>query len=274
MGLVKLWSDKEIGGRIYLQFCEFGQAFPKDKNDQILNILMSVMHKLTAMKYHKENYNSRLKSKMTSFQSILRKHKADPEGVHQEENFDLICELEAFLFQTKSCLDILIKILAPICDLSYGSLFTFGSKGALIQTLLDKNVSKVRFGKERIAFLIKIIEDNKKPWLDYTIALRDRLSHKESTRMLLIGIKRLPNDDLVAQAPLLEGMDISFMLDIIYSNCINFAQDFFVHALFLLLPQSLIAMKADEKDLVQKYNTDSAKYIKYSIGMSPDAKIE
>ncbi len=55
--IVKLWDDEEIGGRIYLQLCNlFPEAFLSDQKDKFFFHAFSVMHKLTATKYHLDNY--------------------------------------------------------------------------------------------------------------------------------------------------------------------------------------------------------------------------
>jgi len=264
---IKLYSDKEIIGRIYLQYCEISQGLSKEKQVEILPKLLSVMHKLTVMKYHKTNYQNRLKSKMGSLSKQLRKLKNTPEQINFEENFDLIAETEAFLFQTKSCLDILVKILSPICSISFGAVYTFENKGEKIIDILNNNISFKKYEKDKIDTLIAIIKEDRDKWLTYTIDLRDKTNHEESLRNLLIEVKRLQNGDLIPMPPKLDGIDISSLLDIIYQNCIAFSQDFFTNSIPLLYP-NIILIKADKTEMIKTYKDEgSAKYIKYSLGI-------
>jgi hypothetical protein len=75
--LVKMWDDDEISGRIYLQFCNlFPEAFLSDQKDKFLNHAFSVMHKLTATKYHRDNYKRIEKSQ---YNEARRKFKIQSE---------------------------------------------------------------------------------------------------------------------------------------------------------------------------------------------------
>jgi hypothetical protein len=52
-----MWDDNEIGGRIFLQVQNlFVEAILANQKDIFFTHAFSVMHKLTATKYHLKNY--------------------------------------------------------------------------------------------------------------------------------------------------------------------------------------------------------------------------
>src|SRR5216684_8146251 len=54
----QLWTDKEIGGRMYMQLSHlFPQQLLQDQKDRFFKHAFAAMHKLSAMKYHLENYS-------------------------------------------------------------------------------------------------------------------------------------------------------------------------------------------------------------------------
>jgi len=105
----ELWDDPEICGRIYLQAVHlFANQLLADQWDVFFSHTSSVMHKLSATKYHLNNY---CRIEEAEFQSL----KTNPPSTDKAfEAFELIFEIEAFLFQIKSSLDMLAKLLIPI----------------------------------------------------------------------------------------------------------------------------------------------------------------
>ena len=74
----------------------------------------------------------------------------------------MLCEVEAFFSQYKSCLDMLVKVLSPITGLQPGTLSTYGDYGNRIIARLEnlkKTDHKLTVG--RIDWLIEEIEKTK-----------------------------------------------------------------------------------------------------------------
>lgn len=88
------------------------------------------------------------------------------------EDPKLVYEIEAFLFQTKSCLDILSWVLKPTFGFPYCS---FGEKGDdIIKPLRNNCPATYSTIAER---LIKLIEDAQDAWIVELIDMRDTITH-------------------------------------------------------------------------------------------------
>jgi hypothetical protein len=137
------------------------QDFIKHIND--------VDHKLHAVKYHLNNYEQAESDKIKE----LSKNYKPPAGVQMViEEPRLIYEVEAFLFQTKSCLDVLSCVLKPVFGFTYCS---FGDKGDdTIKQLKNNCPAKLATYGEKI---IRLIEDAQDAWLVELIKMRDEVTH-------------------------------------------------------------------------------------------------
>jgi len=137
------------------------QDFVKRIND--------VDHKLHAVKYHLNNYEQAESDKIKEF-SRNYKPPAGAQIIIEEPT--LIYEVEAFLFQTKSCLDVLSRVLKPAFGFTYCS---FGDKGDdVIKQLKNNCPTPLAIYAEKI---IKLIEDAQDAWVVELIKMRDGITH-------------------------------------------------------------------------------------------------
>jgi len=118
-------EDEEIGGRIYLQMCAlfFDALLAEDKERFMLHAI-SVMHKLAATKYHLNNYQ---RIERQHYENARRTFKKNPHKTR--EAFELIFELEAFVFQIKSSLDMLVKLVDPVVGPDIIKTRTYSNEG-------------------------------------------------------------------------------------------------------------------------------------------------
>lgn len=128
-----------------------------------------VDHKLHAVKYHLNNYEQAENVRIKEFTKNCR----PPAGVQVvTEEPKLIYEVEAFLFQTKSCLDVLSWVLKPVFAFTYCS---FGDNGDDIIKQLKNNcpAGLVACGNR----IITLIEGAQGAWLVELIKMRDEVTH-------------------------------------------------------------------------------------------------
>lgn len=124
-------------------------------------------HKLDALKYHslifKHEENRLIKEYQTSYIA---------ENVHYAlENPALIYNTEAFLFQTKSCLDVLSQIIGLAFKLSVR---TYKKNG---EDLIKKIRNNPFNGyPQQCAKIIELIESNK-PWVALAVKMRNQVTH-------------------------------------------------------------------------------------------------
>jgi hypothetical protein len=121
----KLWGDPEVFGRIYLQavFLFADQVAAGDKDKLFGEILHDVMHKLSAVKFHLEAYR---RTEQALYEQHLRSFQKDPNQT--AECFPLIFAFEGFMFQMKSCLDMLVKIFEVVPMPNNPKTHTYGDK--------------------------------------------------------------------------------------------------------------------------------------------------
>ena len=95
---------------------------------------------------------------------------------------EMLFEFEAFFFQIKSCLDMLVKLFVPIFGSKQATISTYGDKGEKLITHLQqlKKNKKLNLPQGRVDWLIELVQQVKDPWLKPLIALRDTISHYRS----------------------------------------------------------------------------------------------
>jgi len=129
----------------------------------------NVNHKLHAVKYHLNNYQQAESDKIKEFSKDY-KPPAGAQMITGEPR--LIYEVEAFLFQTKSCLDVLSWVLKPAFGFTYCS---FADKGDdVIKQLKNNCPASLATCAEKI---IKLIEEAQDAWVVELIKMRDEVTH-------------------------------------------------------------------------------------------------
>ena len=126
-------------------------------------------HKLSAVRYHSDNFKKvedewteRLKSSMAGGESC---------NVVEEDPM-IIYEVEAFLFQVKSCLDVLNQLVRIVFRLPFDRTYRKGGE-TLLQNL-RVNCPKDFHSKRES--MISIVEYNKR-WILHTVEMRNEVTH-------------------------------------------------------------------------------------------------
>lgn len=146
-----------------------GLGISQASKQEFVQRVMEVQHKLYGVKYHLSNYQHAETEKTAEFQKSF-KASAGVQMVVEEPR--LIYEVEAFLFQTKSCLDILTWTLKPVFGFKHCS---FGDKGDDIVRQLRHNSPKAL--ADHAAKIVNLIEDAQESWVVDLIEMRDEITH-------------------------------------------------------------------------------------------------
>jgi hypothetical protein len=237
--VVQLWTDEEIGGRIYLQACNlFAQSVLQEDHASFMEHAMSVMHKLTATKYHLENY-ARFEVEERAFaEDLYRRGSAN-----RREAFPLIFELEAFLFQVKSSLDMLAKLLGPIIGYGNVKTNTYGAKGDGLIKGLEAYRKRPSANRRAVDNLMNLITANRDAWIGRVVDWRDTISHYKALKNFRFEFRRGPDGQPECVAPRFEGMETLPFLRLVHSNNLQYQQDFMSFAL-ALKPRGLVLVPA------------------------------
>jgi hypothetical protein len=151
-------ANKEID-ELFRNIYRDGFAFTRELN--------LCQHKLYAVMYHINNFVSEEQSQVQKFKEDY----TPPSGVQMHtENPVLIYEMESFLFQVKSSLDVLtISLLNKLFGLNLRS---FGTD--IVIDALEKNENKI--GRPKVNKLKSIIEKNK-DWIEELNEMRVQVTH-------------------------------------------------------------------------------------------------
>lgn len=141
----------------------------QDAKQDLTKRISDMEHKLHAVKYHLKNYE---KAEIDKVKEFVQSSKP-PTGIQMMvEEPRLIYEVEAFLFQVKSCLDVLSRVLEPNFAFSHCK---FGGEGDAIIRRLKNNcpVTLTNYAEK----IIKLVEDAQDAWIVELITMRDKVTH-------------------------------------------------------------------------------------------------
>lgn len=264
--LLKIPFDIEIMGRLYYQARELllSQGFdffkPKEEErDKFITNILNVSIKISAMQYHLKNYEQH---EALCIEQIKAKCGAKPFVSLQA--YEILFELEAFIFQMKSALDLAVKFIEILFPKRFKTK-TFGAKGEkLIKGLVSfKNDQDAK--KEIVDSIISMIEDDQKTWLEQSITLRDTLSHSQTIAGYNYQAKKCGNGWEII-VPRIAGIDVLKYMKTTYSNCLEFVQDFMCLVIGMFLPKSVSVgvRNSNVSSIGEPFN----QYIKFGWGLT------
>lgn len=257
----KIYDNDEISGRIYCQLCNlYLDTILHEEKDRFFSHAFSVMHKLYATKYHLQNYKRIEKQQLQRAEDLFRKGKFE-----LREQLELIFELEAFLFQIKSSLDMLAKLLSPIIGDNIVHTQTYKNKGEGLITGLERYKDRSGVNVVAVERLIELMRSDKDDWLSRVIDYRDTCSHFEAIRDYVFEPIKLPNGRIVAKKPSFKGMNTVEFMETAYSNNLEYHQDFIVFALAIKLPKTIVPIRQDFEKVKEEFG-EAAKYVKWGLG--------
>ncbi|MHB8150509.1 MAG: hypothetical protein ACYDIB_10130 [Desulfobulbia bacterium] len=251
---------KEINSRIFLQAQHLSSTlnFGQTKEYSIIAQTLDVTLKLQAMVYHIENY--KILDKQYLNKAVENFHEF-PSAINN--CCSLIYELEAFLFQLKSALDMAIKVTGELLPNHFKSQ-TFGNNGEHFIKNLEI-YKKVRIDRsELIESIIEMVKDDQKTWLRESIELRNTISHYKSIGFFAYKITR-ENEKIIVQKPKILNKDPQSFMESTFRNCMEFIQDLISFSIILFLPKPFVLSKPNVPD--SWHNDGVGKFIKYSLGI-------
>jgi hypothetical protein len=253
-------------GRLYYQAKELllsqGFDFFKPKEEErntFIPILLNVMIKISAMQYHLKKYEQQ-----EAFHIEQIKTKVDAERPIAMTAYDLLFELEAFLFQMKSALDLAVKFFKPLFPNRIKTK-TFGSMGKNLIKGLEQFKKDKTAKKEIVDSIISMIKDDQKTWLKQAITLRNHLNHNYTIPGYGYQAHKYGNKwDIIG--PRIEEIDVLTYMKMIYSNCLEFIQEFMCLVIGMFLPKPVyVGLKSSNISCIgEPFN----QYIKYGWGLN------
>lgn len=218
--LNKIVSDMEISRKIYLQYCDLKDAInlEEKKKEEIGICVVETMKKLESVKYHKGNLLKIISDEKENQKTLTPKYNC----THIDLTTGAEKELEAFLMQGKSCLDVLIKIFKPLFEIS---LITFSEYGKKVVKSLENNLKNEE--KELSRGLIEMLKSDEQWLKKWFKDERDTVSHYRS--IISSGFVNIKDRDgnFVQKSPKTkEGVPFEKIVDMLYHNILSFCEDF------------------------------------------------
>lgn len=253
----KLYEDQELIGRLFLQTCLLRMGLGSRELDQEFNQgILQLMHKLAATKYHLDNYERVEAEQLSKYKDELRK---SPQSTF--ESFELIFELEAFFFQLKSSLDMLVKILVPLVGKQRLRTHTYEDKGKRLQRGLEKYRKQKGVNKWAIDNMIEFITDARDSWIEAVVDYRDRLAHKAGLIDYGFVAGKDENGNLAPVKPKIGNVDTLEQLKIVYKNNLLFCQDFVCLAKCLPVPG--LRLRQARPESISDFGPEFAEYFRW-----------
>jgi hypothetical protein len=260
--LTKLYENDEISGRIFGQICNlFIEPILSDQKVFFYDYAFAIMHKLNATKYHLNNYKRIEKEQYERALQAFKKKKFE-----LREALELIFELEVFLYQIKSSLDMLIKLMIPIVGKDVVSTKTYGNKGEDLIKGLMQYKKKKDVKVEAVDQLIELIRSDKDSWLEKVVSYRDELNHFKGLRNYQFEPLNLPNGEITVVKPSFKKINTVQFMTVAYTNNLEFHQDFLSCALEIKAPKGFILIPQDPEKAKKEFE-DAGKYIKWAWGL-------
>lgn len=216
----KITSNPEVTNAFWIQICELKEAITIDKKqkDELLGIVLEVMKKLESVNYHRTNLLRIVEEQLEARRTIEQASSDRTTGAEKE--------FEAFLLQGKATLDVLVKVLTPLCNIK---LQTYGDSGKRVLKALKNNLPKNEI--KRADWLLTMIEVST-PWIEQWVgSYRDTIAHHRS--MDSTGFVSIPDESgkLVHHPPRDRGgMPLHELANNLFRDLVVFCEDFLVFA--------------------------------------------
>lgn len=168
-------DDDRIDPKIEELFKAVCDEAQKTNCHDLYQQLHNSKHKLYACKYHLDAVLDEINSQKKKITTNINPNTT----VHfMQTNHVLIYETESFLFQVKSCLDILVQTLGLVVG-SLKSFHTFAHQGGKGNRRTGGKVID-HLNRNKEILLATLFENNRRDWIQELTAMRDIVTHKRN----------------------------------------------------------------------------------------------
>lgn len=147
----------------------WGTLLDESDVDGLAKVLNDIEHKLHGVRYHRDNFERAEKAAVERF----RNSHSPPAGIAVEERQpELLFEVEGLLYQVKSSMDMLARILTAAGLRSMGH--SFGDHGDRVLKQLDSVPESCSTEARELRVLIEAAQPR---WIDQAVSFRDQIAH-------------------------------------------------------------------------------------------------
>lgn len=193
-----------------------------ESNDLYNNRFYRLKHKLVSLLYHRGNYKNSEDFHIELFKNSGEVRRSDAYFQYKKPN--LVYEIESFLFQVKSCLDIIGSLIGMI--FGWKDIKRYEKKGDIFIKMAKSNCPKnlTIYAKHLIEFVTK-----HKSWTENLIRMRDQITHFSDLKGLCCFITHFTVQDTKAKIfyPIMpDGKRVLDYLNQTWTNLLAFFNDF------------------------------------------------
>jgi len=240
---------------------------------QVFKTALDLMSKLSSVRLHKETFLRRYDERLKYHSA--RNPKAEGEAFHVENEKELVSDLEAFLFQVKSSLDIATKFLIPCAGLGEKKAETFGDAGSGIIKQLRRPHVRAKSPTARLDILIALIERHREQWIQEVVEARTHTIHREATQGLIFRFSTEADGKINLFIPIvtLDGREMTYpdYLTAVERLLFNFCRDFIAVSLYLRAPAFLVLREMSPEEAIKAWNMPAAEYVRWQLALSVPA---
>jgi hypothetical protein len=160
---------------------DFNEYIP-EKRHVLKERTTRLKHKLYGIRYHMENF---IEEENKSIKQYEIEYKA-PGTTSTKHNPKLIYEVEAFLFQIKSALDILAQIISMIFNLNNMTTYSISENG---NNKVIKKLKELSRKSPIVNELVYTLTENDGKWIIDTIDMRNEVTHTSDLKGFMCFIQ-------------------------------------------------------------------------------------
>lgn len=236
------------------------------RTDEVITAVNAVALKLKGVRYHSRRFKALQDRRQREIAADAKSVEAYKRKVNLCEH-EMLYEFEAFCFQFKSSLDMLVKILGPALEPKGGSAKNYGDKGNVVIKYIESKKNNKKLVPGRLDYMVELIESAREPWLRSMIEVRDNLTHKRP--YIHFGFGWDPQSGEI-KPPLADvdgvAMPVAELMEVQLGHLIGYIREFIAWALACAVPLEihLQPMEDDEKMRMSAkwgMNLMNAKYI-------------
>lgn len=242
--ITKINADPQVMAKVWLQLTHFKSAIqiPDKRKEELFGWAIDLTKKLMSVKYHRDNLLRILNDEFEK-----RSKDTEPTNVTVVDvSTGAERELEAFLMQGKSALDVLVKIFVPLFGFKIHS---YGDAGNKVVKTLRGNLKAEQLASA--ADLITLIEQDKE-WIEKWFGThRDTVTHYKPIKSS--GFVTPPiKDGIPRHAPPMteDGVPFHEAVVTLYENLLTFCEDFIALAVSITFPPAFVigVIPEDKRD--------------------------
>lgn len=242
--ITRINADPELMRKVWLQLTHFKDAIqiPEKRKEELFAWAIDLTKKLMSVKYHRDNLlrilNEEFEKRSKATESTNVTVVDVSTGAERE--------LEAFLMQGKSSLDVLVKIFVPIFGIK---IHTYGDGGNKVAKTLRGNLKVEQL--VRAEHLLRLIEQDKE-WIEKWFgARRDTVAHYKPIKSS--GFVTPPiKDGIPRHAPPMteDGVPFHEVVVTLYENLLTFCEDFIALTVSITFPPAFVigVIPEDKRD--------------------------